>query len=90
MAAPVDRASFQRFLGALPTSVFRAKGFVRFSESPNELHTFQQVRDQAELLVLPLEQKLQITPGLVLIGPHLDEAHIRRLAAELILLPAPL
>lgn len=73
---PVEQSVFQRFLGSLPTSVFRAKGFVRFSESPEKLHTFQQVRDQAEVLLLPLENANNISMGLVLIGPHLDEKRI--------------
>lgn len=79
---PVDRGAFQRFLGALPASVFRAKGFVRFTESPDQVHTFQQVRDQAELLLLPLEDAPVVATGLVFIGPQLDEAHIRKLAAD--------
>jgi G3E family GTPase len=78
--APVERATFQRFLGSLPTSVFRAKGFVRLAESPDKLHTFQQVRDQSELLLLPLENSVDISTGLVLIGPNLDEKRIRELA----------
>ena len=77
---PVPRGVFQGFLGRLPTSVFRAKGFIRFAETPGELHTFQQVRDQAELLVLPLEGEAGVKTGLVLIGPHLDETSIRELA----------
>jgi G3E family GTPase len=77
--APVSRGAFQRFLDRLPPAVFRAKGFVRFAESPEQLHTFQRVRDQAELIVLPLEDTAVAT-GLVLIGPHLDEAKIRELA----------
>ena len=87
--APVGRSAFQRFLGALPTSVFRAKGFVRFSDEPEKIHTFQQVRDQAELLVLPLENREDLTTGLVFIGPHLDEDRIRALAGELSAAPAP-
>jgi G3E family GTPase len=86
--APVERAAFQRFLGALPTSVFRAKGFVRFSGEPEKIHTFQQVRDQAELLVLPLENGDDLTTGLVFIGPHLEEDRIRALAGELSAAPA--
>ena len=81
---PVERSSFQRFLGALPTSVFRAKGFIRLTENPTQLHTFQQVRDQAELLLLPLETGAEITTGLVFIGPQLDERKIRELAESLI------
>jgi G3E family GTPase len=84
LTAPVERAAFQRFLGALPTSVFRAKGFIRLAENPGQLHTFQQVRDQAELLLLPLETGSEIATGLVFIGPYLDEARIRELAVTLI------
>ena len=83
LAAPVERAAFQRFLGSLPTSVFRAKGFIRLAESPQQIHTFQQVRDQAELILLPLENGADLATGLVLIGPHLDEARIRELAGVL-------
>ena len=86
LAAPVQRATFQRFLGTLPTSVFRAKGFIRLAESPGQLHTFQQVRDQSELLLLPLENGDDLPTGLVFIGPHLDESRIRELAG--ILAPA--
>ena len=83
LAAPVQRSAFQRFLGSLPTSVFRAKGFIRLAESPGQLHTFQQVRDQSELLLLPLENGEDLTTGLVFIGPHLDEKRIRELAEVL-------
>jgi G3E family GTPase len=82
--APLERTAFQRFLGALPTSVFRAKGFIRLTDAPDKLHTFQQVRDQAELLLLPLENNDEIATGLVFIGPQLDEDRIRQLAASLI------
>jgi G3E family GTPase len=81
---PIDRRAFQSFLGSLPTSVFRAKGFIRFAESPGQLHTFQKVRDQAELVLLPLENEMEIATGLVLIGPHLDELQLRELAADLL------
>jgi G3E family GTPase len=84
LAAPVERGAFQRFLGALPTSVFRAKGFIRLAESPEKLHTFQQVRDQSELLLLPLENGADLTTGLVFIGPNLDEKRIRELAQILV------
>jgi len=83
LAAPVERAAFQRFLGSLPASVFRAKGFIRLAESPGLLHTFQQVRDQSELLLLPLENGADITTGLVFIGPHLDDKRICELAEGL-------
>jgi len=80
---PVERTAFQRFLGSLPSSVFRAKGFIRLTESPGKIHTFQQVRDQAELLLLPLEGMDDIATGLIFIGPHLEEKKIRELAEGL-------
>jgi G3E family GTPase len=83
LTEPVERGAFRRFLGSLPTSVFRAKGFVRFTDSPSQVHTFQQVRDQAELLVLPLDDGPPVATGLVFIGPSLDESQIRGLAAGL-------
>jgi G3E family GTPase len=85
LSEPVPRGLFQRFLGGLPSSVFRAKGFIRFAETPGQVHTFQQVRDQAELLVLPLENGADLPTGLVLIGPHLDLARIRELAGSTLL-----
>ena len=83
MKLPVERAAFQRFLSSLPASVFRAKGFVRLTDSPGKLHTFQQVRDQSELLLLPLDQEAEVAMGIVFIGPHLEEDRIRELAAGL-------
>lgn len=87
LATPVERAAFRHFLEALPDSVFRAKGFVRLSDSPGELHTFQRVRDQAELILLPLDPGTEIATGLVFIGPHLDENRIRELAKSMITAP---
>jgi G3E family GTPase len=80
---PVERSAFQRFLSTLPTSVFRAKGFIRLKDAPGQIHTFQQVRGQAELLLLPLEGMDEVATGLIFIGPHLDERKIRELASEL-------
>jgi G3E family GTPase len=80
LSAPVERAAFQRFLGSLPASVFRAKGFIRLADSPGQLHTFQQVREQSELILLPLENGADLAAGLVFIGPNLDEKRIRELA----------
>jgi G3E family GTPase len=88
LAALVNRAAFHHFLDALPASVFRAKGFVRLADSPGELHTFQRVRDQAELILLPIEPGTEIATGLVFIGPHLDENRIRGLAKSMLTAPA--
>ena len=87
LAAPVDRAAFHHFLEALPPSVFRAKGFVRLTDSPGKVHTFQRVRDQAELILLPLDPGAEVATGLVFIGPHLEENRIRKLAEPIISTP---
>jgi G3E family GTPase len=83
LAEPVEREAFERFLGTLPPSVFRAKGFVRLANVPGQIHTFQKVRDQAELLLLPLEGMDDVATGLIFIGPHLEEGKIRELAEGL-------
>ena len=76
---PLHRRDFESLLAALPREVFRAKGFVRFTESPDQIHTFQKVRDQSELIVLPLEGRENLSEGLVVIGPQLDEGCLRSL-----------
>ncbi len=82
---PVPRAKLDEFLAALPQSVFRAKGFVLLSEKPNLLHTLQKVRNQTEVILLPLELDAPIAnPGLIFIGPHLPTSEIESLAHRLL------
>lgn len=85
LAQPVPRAEFNRFLNELPEGVYRAKGFVRFAEEPDTLHTFQRVCEQQETLMLPAGNQTSPPPaGLVFIGPQLEENWFRqRLAAWL-------
>jgi G3E family GTPase len=70
---PVDRPAFETFLSRLdPREVVRAKGFVRFKQSPQKLFLFQQVWGHhfiEEFPALP-----HPAPVAVLIGPHLDAA----------------
>jgi G3E family GTPase len=85
LPTPLPRQDFERFINQLPAAVFRAKGFVRFTSS-QETYTFQKVRDQTELILLPLEGVETVATGLVLIGPHLDLSQLRAMA-ETTLLP---
>ena len=41
--SPLDRATFDRWAGALPSSVIRGKGFITFSDSPNKHWLWQKV-----------------------------------------------
>ena len=70
---PIDRTAFETFLSRLnPREVVRAKGFVRFKQSPQKLFLFQQVWGHhfiEEFPALP-----HPAPVAVLIGPHLDAA----------------
>ena len=46
---PLDLDAFQRFVAALPRSVLRAKGIVRFAEHPRERAIFQLVGKRSSL-----------------------------------------
>jgi len=68
---PVARAQFMDFLGGLnPAEVVRAKGFVRFRESPDRIHVFQRVWGHHLIEEFPAKPDPQ--PFGVLIGPRLD------------------
>ncbi len=70
---PVDRRAFETFLSRLnPREVVRAKGFVRFIQSPEKLHLFQQV--WGHHLIEEFPARPHPAPVAVLIGPHLDPA----------------
>jgi G3E family GTPase len=76
---PVARTAFDDFLRALPAAVYRAKGLIRFAEEPSALWTFQRVGSQEETLILPLATGSTLAdPGVVVIGPDLDEDALRR------------
>lgn len=88
LTKPMPRAEFDRFLRELPEGVYRAKGFVRFTETPETVHTFQQVCEQQETLILPVRSETPPAPGLVFIGPQLDEAWFRQRLAPWMSRPA--
>lgn len=89
LSQPIPRAEFDRFLRELPASVYRAKGFVRFAEEPLVVQTFQRVCEQQETLILPVSKAgTPPAPGLVFIGPQLDEAWFRQQLAPWMARPA--
>lgn len=73
---PVARAAFMDFLGALdPREVVRAKGFVRFRESPDKVHVFQRVWGHHLVEEFPAKPDPECFG--VLIGPALDADRYR-------------
>jgi G3E family GTPase len=78
----VPREAFEKFLHELPGNVYRAKGFVRFAEDPQQLHTFQRVCEQQETLLLPVRGEAPPATGLVFIGPQLDAGWFRQKLGE--------
>lgn len=80
---PIDRSRFENFLATLPPrEVVRAKGFVRFRQTPEKLHVFQSVWGQAMIDEFPARPWPD--PVMVLIGPRLPlsllEQQLRDLA----------
>lgn len=74
--APVSRRVFETFLTGLdPRQVVRAKGFVRFSESPSKVHVFQRV--WGHVLIEEFPAKPDPAAFGVLIGPDLDVDTLR-------------
>jgi len=73
---PVSRRVFETFLTGLdPRQVVRAKGFVRFSESPSKIHVFQRV--WGHVLIEEFPAKPDPSTFGVLIGPDLDVDGLR-------------
>lgn len=67
---PIDRSQFENFLAMMPPrEVVRAKGFVRFRQTPDTLHVFQSVWGQAMIEEFPARPWPD--PVMVLIGPSL-------------------
>lgn len=72
----VDRPRFEAFLGGLDgREVVRAKGFLRFRQTPGKLHLFQSVWGNHFIEEFPARP--HPSPVLVLIGPRLDLARHR-------------
>ncbi len=80
----VSRTGLDRFLRGLPETVIRAKGVVRFDDSPSEFHVFQKVDrfDGAQFFPIGTTSRLP-DPVAVFIGPDLPEQEIREGVAAL-------
>ena len=63
LTAPVDRSAFQKFLGSLPTSVFRAKGFIRLTESPGSSILFNRSATRPNCFSCPWKAPTKSRPG---------------------------
>ena len=71
---PVVKARFVEFLQSIDRrEVIRAKGFVRFAETPDIVHVFHQVMGRHAIEALPPTGHVPPTAA-VLIGPSLDHA----------------
>jgi len=71
----VSRPAFESFLTALPREVIRAKGLVRFAESPAEFFVFQRVEEDIQFIPVGASPRLK-TPLALFIGPAIDSAQI--------------
>jgi G3E family GTPase len=74
LPAQVPRPQLETWLRNLPREVIRAKGFVRFSEEPEKLYTFQKVEESQSILFLPLDGQFAREPLAVLIGVGLTDS----------------
>ena len=73
---PVSRRELDRRLSSAPPEageIYRAKGFLRFDDAPEQLSVFQKAGDQVESIIWNAAEP-GLPCGLVLLGRHLDEA----------------
>lgn len=83
----ISRRALEAFLAGLPGEVIRAKGLVRFDDSPGEYHVFQKVDRFDSAQILPIGKESRLTdPVAVFIGPGIDgddlRARVTRLYAD--------
>lgn len=80
----VSKMTFSRLLRDLPEEVIRAKGLVRFVETPKEFFVFQKVDRFDEPQFFPIGGSARInTPLALFIGPNLPEQTLRASIADL-------
>lgn len=84
LPAQLSRDRFEEFLRGLPEEVLRAKGIVRFDDSPGELFVFQKVdrADTPQFFPLGASARIQ-TPLILFIGPNLPEKNLHGSVAAL-------
>jgi G3E family GTPase len=80
----VVKSTFYELLRNLPEEVIRAKGLVRFVESPDEFFVFQKVDRFDEPQFFPIGGIARVnTPLALFIGPELPEQRLRTSIADL-------
>ena len=67
---PLDRAVFMEEMANWPNEVFRAKGFVRFSDDINRAYSLQRVGARASLEACSGQDDLPAGTRIVIIGPR--------------------
>ncbi|MBM7663072.1 G3E family GTPase [Bacillus mesophilus] len=75
---PVDHELFEDWLRSMPDSVYRIKGYIRFTHS-DSLYLFQ----YSYGMPLYMKELMNIPTNLVFIGEHLPVAEMRQQLAEL-------
>ena len=79
----VDRSAFLAFVRALPNSVVRAKGLVRFRDSPNQMFVWNQVGGRKQLLLDPSWPHADAQPAALFIGVDLPLPQLMAQIADL-------
>lgn len=71
LPAQVDRAAFLAFVRALPPSIVRAKGLVRFTDRPKEMFVWNRIGGRKQLLLDPSSPHATAKPVALFIGADL-------------------
>ncbi len=79
----VDRAHFTAFVRALPEQVIRAKGFVRFTDTPSELFVWNRVDGRKTVSIDQSWPDAVATPVALLIGVELPLTELSAAIAAL-------
>jgi len=71
LPAQVDRSAFTAFVRALAPSIVRAKGLVRFSDSPHEMFVWNRIGGRKQMLLDPSSPHATAKPVALFIGADL-------------------
>ncbi len=78
----VSQKAFRAMLRELPREVIRAKGLVRFLETPDDFYVFQKMDNDVQFFPVGPSPRVN-TPLILLIGPRLPEDELREKIASL-------
>ncbi len=78
----VSQKAFRAMLRELPKEVIRAKGLVRFAETPGEFYVFQKMDNDVQFFPVGPSPRVN-TPLILLIGPALPGHELREKIAAL-------